>query len=907
MTPDAESPEEKKYQELTRANMPTPIARQIARLPDDEAREKMREAHIPEAEIERIIKVGGAPAEREEKHKGIPTTTGAPKLTAGGDPVSDTERLHLRPYKANWDGALLLAAERQLRDSGVDRRVDMNGACRWLEVGLPLLYRKQLHDQRRYRFEWTTEDDVGVPFEGTYHLPPGFAGGRNYLKPAEENLPHIYTLTVPSQLQVPDQPRQVMVPQHFWVMDLVKPERSSRDFTGFHCIPKHWLSFGLHWLLEQRGLWQPLVNATSIADLSLQQRFDIRRAFTDAEEANSTHFFNYRNVVTVFDEFLEGAAAAGSSPEEFQDKFYTWFRAQSRYRYWSHVEKTARMRDKAHRVQSIPEAIAAQEALTDLVSAVIRPLATSLTVEEEREDKVIYGILLHWGTELVRYATADEINDLRKTIDGIKQYLMLHRTNAQQLLQLSHSKSAGDGWYPSSWDDVTKGDFVISIPELSGTANGILQQVLYGPIADYSDYFKVAPGPEVGEWHTRLLCRTIDSFNTLIEMADSVRPSEGNLLTEKDLKERWNPKLINTLNDELVRGWWDEGEKRVYAEYDLGYPDREFRAAPYQDLLYWQDSAWAFGPGDDQFVFPQIPEFTNGRFREAGLPESVRLRVDGPDPNYFRHWIISREIWRTQPLVNIWKRVMDEVVKPKIAAGDILGLRPDLGKFFTQLPTRHAGSWWVTKLFEWLLRLADNLTLAWVVWLSVEGRTRIAELGDMKRALADGWGIYPTEDLALMFPDERWGDLDEPDAQYNRYTFVGQQKARAAFLMIAYENLNVSCMKGVIESLHCGFADGDELLRSIKSGLESRRLYWPRFLDLVDYVRIFIKTIPGKAFDVLGRLNGKVNTPASVDVDNYGLKVIRMLIGETEDDDGWVQAVLDRRWINKIRAQLPGA
>jgi hypothetical protein len=706
-----------------------------------------------------------------------------------------------------------------------------------------------------------------------------------------------------------------------WVVDIDEPERASRDFTGYHSIPKSWWARAFAWLLGERGLAKSVLDATSIDDISLQQRFDIRRALTDAEERASTHFFEYGNVVTVFDrEFLPAAAAAGETPEEFQDKFYTWFRAQSRYRYWRHFEATARVRNENHRVQSIPEAIAAAEALANLVSAVIHPLATSEKLIGFDDDKnEVYELIILWGTQLVRYATGDELHDLRKTIDAIKRYLMLRRTEAQLLLQLSDSKSSGDGWYPGSWDDVAKEDFVISIPGLSDTTNGILHQVLYGPIAKYSDQFKVPPGPETGEWHTRLIFRVLNSVSTLLELSDVVNPTDGNILTEKELKERWIPKLIDTPNEDLVLGWWDEQEKRVYAEYDPEHdpehPDydtetkpspRVYRAVPYCDLLYWEDTAWVFGPGDDQCVFPQVVAFARERFRENGIPESAWIRIDGPDPNYFRHRQAAREIWRTQPLINIWKWATDEIVKPKIAAGDILGLRPDLVKFFTGFPTRHEYRREITWMFEWFLRLADNLTLAWIVWLSIAGDARIADLGDVKKALADGWGIYPTEHLAEWFPNDIWGDPDEPDKQYNRYTFDGQERARIAFAFIAYEMSNVSYMKGVIESLHVGFATADELLDDIKSGLKSRRLYWRRFQDLARYVKNYITTMPGRFFDVLGRIKGKVNTPASGYVDNYGISIVRRMIGEKIGDDGWVQAVLTRRWINKIREQMPG-
>ena len=602
---------------------------------------------------------------------GIPTTIQAPNLTSGADPVSDTERLRLRQYTLSVGGVALLEAARRLNSAGVDRRIETNGIRRWLEIGLPPRHLKQMHDQRKYRFQKLMGQPGDNPVQKTIYLPPGYHNGKNYMVPVPESAP-----------EAPESYKVDQIPQHFWVLDMFKTERASREFTGFMCIPNYLLAMRLRSLLEERGLWEPLKGASSKEDLNPQQRLDIVQALSHAEAAVTKHFYQYPNVGWVYDkQFLPSAEAVGLSEnlDEFADTFYRWMRAQGRYEFWLTFESTSRRRDRAHRVQDIPEAIAAAEALDDLVSAVMTPLSTS-EIEQGKgknwktgaqEDK--FGVLIHWGTEDVRYANGDELHDPRKTIGGIQGYLMLHRTAAEMLLTLAHVKTAGDDWYPGSWDGVKKKDFMLSFPELPDVANDVLQQVLFGPYAECDDDFVIDPGPMVGEWHNRRIFRVIDSFNTLIEMAEHVR--EGGIFTDKDMRERWLPKLVQFANDDLVRGWWDEefdnGEGypkgKLFAEYDKKYPRREFRAVPYYDWFYWQDPGWVMGIANDGYVFRQIVEYVIERFREAGMPESVKIEIDGADPNYFRHHDTAWEIVRNQPkqavirrLKKVWNREVNK-------------------------------------------------------------------------------------------------------------------------------------------------------------------------------------------------------------------------------------------------------
>lgn len=605
--------------------------------------------------------------------RGIPTTTNAPNLTAGADLVSDTERLRLRQYTVSLDGVLLLEASRRLGSNALDRRMDNQGMRRWLEVGLPPEYHAQLHDQRKYRFE-NDQQNGDIPgankISTPVYLPPGYEKNkRNRNDPDHKPYSELTSGDVFfTGMPLLDEGSVVKYHQHFWVLDLFTPERASRDFTGFNCIPNHLLVWRLRFLLEERNLWQPLLNATSIDDLTFQERFDIVRAYTDAESELTEYFFDYGNVVEVYDnQFLPTAAAAVESPEKHTNKFYRWFRAQGRYSFWQKFERTSRKRNAARRNQNIPEAIAASEELADLVSTVVSPLTTSLTEEGEKDSEMVYGILTHWGTEDVRYAPADEVGDLRKSISAIQQSMMQHRTKAQLLLTPSHVKNIGDDWYPGSWDGVKKSDFVISLAGLSDEANAVLQQVLHGPYTEFDDDFVIDPGPMVGEWHNRRVVSIIDSFKTLLEMAAHVR--KGGKITGENLHEKWLPGLIQHPNEKLVRGWWDanfdngarpDGKRwpkgKLFAEYDPDHPEREFRAVSYHDWFYWQDPAWVMGLGNDQYVFRQIVEYINETFVDCGL-DGVQVRIDTEDPNYFRHHDIAELITYSYDIEELKKRL----------------------------------------------------------------------------------------------------------------------------------------------------------------------------------------------------------------------------------------------------------
>ena len=66
---DADSPEEQRYQEAVRGGISEPIARQMAQLPEKEAREILAEAGTPEDQIDRIINVGGTSPKRDKRKR----------------------------------------------------------------------------------------------------------------------------------------------------------------------------------------------------------------------------------------------------------------------------------------------------------------------------------------------------------------------------------------------------------------------------------------------------------------------------------------------------------------------------------------------------------------------------------------------------------------------------------------------------------------------------------------------------------------------------------------------------------------------------------------------------------------------------------------------------------------------
>ena len=344
----------------------------------------------------------------------------------------------------------------------------------------------------------------------------------------------------------------------------------------------------------------------------------------------------------------------------------------------------------------------------------------------------------------------------------------------------------------------------------------------------------------------------------------------------------------------------------------------------------------AFDPDRDTVI---------ARAAEYGVTRIVNVGTD-PATNFFDHERVGKQIWRQQSMKKIKAR-LDEVVMPLFDGGQFDNLRKEIVKFFGPLPNIRHERDEATDLMEDYLWWADRLALSEVIWLTADGRNRRANDGDVKGLLGGGWGTYPTERMATRHPELLFGrpyyEGREGD-QYSPFTFEGQQRARAMLLFIPYDaNLIIDMIKGIVEQVECGIQPTpDDVYKQIMSLLGGRRLYVRRLINLLNYLEDELKgkmTPSGHAFEGIkfGReqfLNATMAARAfktmrealtrfydhgewdqdkwqetvSADVDRFGLNVVRHMVGELKsDEDGWVNAVDEGRYIEKIRATLPGA
>jgi len=595
-----------------------------------------------------VVPSGGVTTDPTETTK---STIRTPFLSSGAEPVSDIERLRLRNYKLSVDNMDRIMANRQLGDNLLDRITTDGGDVRWLEICPTPGFISQLPNQRRYRFERVRGESTRF---GRIYVPTGWRKHRDYLAEVSDLIPD--NTTQEPALKVGTGAIKSFE-QHWWVLDNDKAERASRDFTGFLRMPRGEVAGLFSMMLEDRGLWQGLHEDQAPTK---QEEFDIRAAYSDARQIIAREYFEFRHVCETFDEeFLP------QYRREDEKEFYLPFVACERDDLWAEFESRARERHSAHESQTVPEAIAAYERLADLVSVVIKPLLTAETVtgDPEFESNTNSGMVILWGTQETRYASTDELNDLRKWIDAVKRFLGLRRSIAQLLHRVGDAKKVADEWYPGSWDDLSVEELLIPVPGATPEAEQKAREILFGPFATRPEYQDVRPGPETGAWHLRFLAEMVDSVNALIEMA---RYSHGAIITHTDLEEKWIPKLARwNREQDLICGWWDKHEKRLYAEYDPAHPRRILRATHKDDWFTWVDWRWIMTRSDD-YVFRQVAEYANIQFRLAGL-EGVEMTIDGPNPNYFDFEGTARKLWHNQPagsvierLKTVWNREVDK-------------------------------------------------------------------------------------------------------------------------------------------------------------------------------------------------------------------------------------------------------
>ena len=388
-----------------------------------------------------------------------------------------------------------------------------------------------------------------------------------------------------------------------------------------------------------------------------------------------------------------------------EDNRLIQFNTSDRYAHMMHArwlaERTPEARERGIEAlspdydlaQTITESIDAEEALLDMISTVVRkPLLRvweETHTDRKRETQTQLQVrVLH--TELVIFASVDEINDLRKTVDHRKQWLGMWRAKAYALLAEARITSAPDNWYLGSADDQPLRNLVFADPQVVDPA--IYLGYLWERAERWSrrtggdplDYV-VRPAPEIGGWHLRSMRRLLASFNTLLDLMEltSKRPedteeeialgAEGGYITDRDLRSRWTD-LVQFEKDEVVWTYWEMKEGRAVRPHAEPGPGLEPHATPYRDLALWYDWWWTMCV--DHYVFPQLVEYMNERSEEAEFP--VRVTADGPDSNYFRHLDFAHGLWKNQPIEPIIKRL--KWIWKREVASHTIHIRPVLYK-----------------------------------------------------------------------------------------------------------------------------------------------------------------------------------------------------------------------------------
>jgi len=651
------------------------------------AREKLLAAGLSEEAVEPIIELI-----REIIRRGkLPSLPSPPYLRAGAEPVTDTERLRFRPYRPNIDQILAILAARQYDTAAADRIINTEGVVRWLEVGLPEQALEELERAgRRFRYERTEKPDD----EREVYAPPGFRNDKDYTE--------LVGAAAPEPAQVGEEN------QHHWVLDIFPPQAATREFTGFLHKPKESVGIGLvEHLQYKKGQEKSLWEILDERDPTAQEVFDIRALAGQASMEVTSRYFDYSQVVATFeDEFLPKAQEAVDNGEvetieEYAPHFYLPFFTSELYAFWREFEKRYRYRKTGKKVrsQSVPEAIHAKEWAADLISCVLKPLLTSW-------DKAKKRLEVLWGTQDTRIENGDGIHNLRKIIDLIKDWLGKRRAKAHQIFNPADVKGSGDRWFAGLWDPFERKHLLIPLPGASDQQKQRIYRALYGWLMDLPDDFLLPSGPEAGVWHQNLHEWMISSFKTLTELSDQAR---GATITYKKLKEIWEPKLADFTGDEVIFGWWDRREKRLYAAFDPEHPDRKLRIALRDDFLTLLDWNWVMTAWiPDNCYYWQIPAYVNLRFRKNHL---VGVEVTGQgvaEPNYLRHLGIAWEIWRCQPAqpldqqleeevgeaeLNHITNTLDLVVKRAHGMPDIRHGRPDMEAVVTK--HRKRATYWM--------------------------------------------------------------------------------------------------------------------------------------------------------------------------------------------------------------------
>ena len=475
--------------------------------------------------------------------------------------------------------------------------------------------------------------------------------------------------------------------------------------------------------------------------------------------------------------------------------------------------------------QTIGESIEVEEKLLDMVSTVFgEPLLlihqTVMPRKDrdgnDKEEKKLWVAVRH--VELVIFASVDEFNDLRKTVDHRKQWLGLRRAEALALLAPARLTGAPDNWYLGATDDQPLRNLIFSEVVDPKIYLGYLwelaeswAQISGGDPLDY----RIRPAPELGGWHLRGMQSLFESFNTLLDLAEQVR--NGGKISDADMRDKHLPKLVQYPKELIRWTFWDYKGNRAILPHLTHAPGRLPHAVPYRDFALWYDWWWVMG--NDHYVFLQLVAYVNQRFAEAGLP--VRVTCDGPDSNYFRHHDIAWEIWRNQPAEPLEARFRRELREAEDTG--VVELRPIIRRQFSGLPVIHGDGrqdlfWLLGQLHE----VADELYDDFVAEIShaFNGTSRGVSFALTGSALQGGY--------------RRGVSIHTPEEQHNLRLGLVEIPLKSKY----YDNI-----RGVLEALQYDpflLRKDDKVKAAVTSLLMSRgltRVYANKLTERIEKMR----------------------------------------------------------------------
>lgn len=729
--------------------------------------------------------------------------------------------------------------------------------------------------------------------------------------------------------------------QRLYIMDGSKTETGARKKQVTYFV--RWNRVRTNWRrrLRQRGFKDRL--DARLEDLNDEEQFiwivEFNQAWRDA--CKEFHdFIRGWNALIQYQRIVKWAKETGKNVSEhskYQAYRLVSYNTIGRWDHWhASIERAEKIPEERveeiilgdEGTQSLAESIDAQNALYDMVSAILAyPNVWVEEIDPNDPDKGILCFVIH--CEKVAYESAYALGSLRKTQDHRKIYLTLVGTAALALLRKDDGSKARDKWYMCNIPETPLVDLLVQ---------GMDSRIFLRELANEPLDFVIPDGPRQGgeaieEWGMHN--EAVNFFRWWM-----IRTKLGKeVLFLKELVE--NVKLVNYNKDQVYWAYVSGKPGEEEFHYEAG-PGRRPVAVPKHLMVLKTNFIWALVYNN--FALADLVDNTNNMAKALGY--DIRMTLDGPDSNLFRILDLALQVWWQQPLENI-KTLLDQRVRHLVEAGKWVELRREVTEFFRDLPVhRVVGEMEVNgekhpnmdlmDLYEDYLRMADQLHIGHLIWYTVEGDARIAEMGDMKKAIGGGIYVYPTDRMSWRYPNDLWGRTDRSEEQFSPYTFNGQQKARKTTMFLSYDaNWVISAIKGLVDKLVVGVQPTvEEVYEEIISHLGTRRLYLKRVLNVLDIVEshfsgtklvhfgrrfgvpIGKETIGGDkiARDALKLMRNPVkialkqgpNGP-SEKVDLLGHLIVRDLFGEVINHGGWVDAVRKGEVIKEIRSKLPSA